>query len=91
MTTPMTTPITTSITPLSVYLPFNMDCLRGEFAPAKRGAGGPPAGAGRWLVVQDQKLLVVPDGDGFRLPAGATPESPPRAWRGRTRRGGSPC
>ena len=57
------------MTPLSVYLPFNMECLRGEFEPAKRG-GGPPTGVGRWLVVQDQKLLVVPEGDGFRLPAG---------------------
>ena len=66
----------TTMTPLSVYLPFNMDCLRGEFTPAKRG-GGPPAGTGRWLIVQDQKLLVVPDRDGFRLPAGATPEAPP--------------
>jgi NAD+ diphosphatase len=66
-----------TMTPLSVYLPFNVDCLRGEFAPAKRG-GGPPAGTGRWLIVQDQKLLVEPDGDGFGLPAGATPEAPPR-------------
>ena len=78
----MTTHMTTQQTPQSVYLPFNMDCLRGEFVPAKRGAGGPPAGAGRWLVVQDQKLLVVPDGDGFRLPAGATPEAPPRGLDG---------
>ena len=73
--------MTTTMTPLSVYLPFNMDCLRGEFTPAKRG-GGPPAGTGRWLIVQDQKLLAVPDGDGFRLPAGATPEAPPRGLDG---------
>ncbi|HSR23087.1 MAG TPA: hypothetical protein VLW53_06025, partial [Candidatus Eisenbacteria bacterium] len=64
------------MTPLSVYLPFNIDCLRGEFAPAKRG-GGPPAGVGRWLVVQDQKLLVAHDGDGFRLPTGEGPDAPP--------------
>src|SRR5207245_10630490 len=90
------------MTPLSVYLPFNMDCLRGEFEPAKRG-GGPPTGVGRWLVVQDQKLLVVPEGDGFRLPAGESPEAPPRGpgglgprrgrgtWgRGRCRAAGRP-
>src|SRR5260370_502676 len=37
------------MTPLSVYLPFNMDCLRGDFEPAKR-AGGAPAGGveGEW-------------------------------------------
>ena len=72
----------TTMTPLSVYLPFNMDCLRGEFEPAKRGGGGPRAGTGRWLIVQDQKLLVVPEGDGFCLPAGATPEAPPRGVDG---------
>jgi len=60
------------MTPLSVYLPFNVDCLRGDFTPAKRG-GGPPAGRGRWLVVQDQKLLVAPEGEGFRLVWDAVP------------------
>ncbi len=30
-------------TPLSVYLPFNRDCLRGAFVPAKRG--GPASAA----------------------------------------------
>src|SRR5690242_16689066 len=65
------------MTPLSVYLPFNVDCLRGDFTPAKRG-GGPPAGRGRWLVVQDQKLLVAPEGEGFRLPEGREPGAPPR-------------
>src|SRR4029434_1137576 len=67
--------------PLSVYLPFNMDCLRGDFAPAKRG-GGPPVGTGRWLIVQDQKLMVGPDGDSFRLPAGEAPGEPPRGMSG---------
>src|SRR5690242_21679351 len=65
------------MTPLSVYLPFNVDCLRGDFTPAKRG-GGPPAGRGRWLVVQDQKLLLAPEGEGFRLPEGREPGAPPR-------------
>ena len=47
------------MTPLSVYLPFNRDCLRGAFEPAKRG-GPAPSGPGQWLVVQDQHLLVSP-------------------------------
>jgi NAD+ diphosphatase len=57
------------VTPLAVYLPFNRDCLRGEFTPAKRG-GTPPDRRGHWLVVQDQKLVVADEGDGFRLPTG---------------------
>ena len=61
------------MTPLSVYLPFNRDCLRGEFTPAKRG-GVPPAPHGRWLIVQEQKLVVVPDGSGFGLPEGEAPK-----------------
>src|SRR5260370_22824956 len=69
------------MTALSVSPPYNMDCLGGEFEPAKQG-GGPPTGVGRWLVVQDQKLLVVPEGDGFRLPAGESPEAPPRGLDG---------
>ena len=59
-------------TPLSVYLPFNIDCLRGAFVPAKRGTK-PPSERGNWLIIQDQKLIVVPDGDRFRLPAGGRP------------------
>ncbi len=61
------------MTPLSVYLPFNRDCLRGGFVPAKRG-GAPAEPRGHWLIVQDQKLLVVPEGEGFRLPAGERPK-----------------
>jgi NAD+ diphosphatase len=60
-------------TPLSVYLPFNRDALRGEFEPAKSGAR-PPAREGHWLIVQDQGLLVEPAGEGFRLPRGAAPK-----------------
>jgi len=59
-------------TPLTVYLPFNMDCLRGTFVPAKRGTK-PPRANGKWLIVQDQKLVVVPDGESFRLPSGDRP------------------
>ena len=59
-------------TPLSVYLPFNRDCLGATFVPAKRGAK-PPEPNGHWLLVQDQRLLVVPDGATLRLPTGALP------------------
>lgn len=57
----------------AAWLPFNLDCLRGAFVPAKRGA--PPAEMrGHWVLVQDQHL-VVPDG-----PAPALPAGPPPAW-----------
>ncbi len=59
-------------TPLSVYLPFNRECLGAGFVPAKRG-GKPPEPSGRWLIIQEQRLIVVPDGAGFRLPAGPAP------------------
>src|SRR5437867_4108937 len=59
-------------TPLSVYLPFNRDCLRGAFIPAKP-ATPPPPERGHWLIVQEQGLIVVRDGDAFRLPHGDRP------------------
>ena len=59
-------------TPLSVYLPFNRESMRGAFAPAKRG-GAPPERRGHWLIVQGQGLVVVPDGAGHPLPAGPPP------------------
>ena len=59
-------------TPLSVYLPFNRDCLGDRFDPAKHGRR-PPEMAGHWLIVQEQRLLVVPDGKGLRLPSGPAP------------------
>src|SRR5256885_9673188 len=61
------------VTPTTVYLPFNRDCLRGEFVPAKHG-GPPPAQHGHWLLVQEQRLVVVPAGGGVRLPTGELPE-----------------
>lgn len=80
------------MTPLSVFLPFNRDCLRGAFEPAKGGAP-PPERQGRWLIVQDQHLLVVPDGEGFRLPEGPSPPGLPETeealWLGT--QGGVPC
>jgi NAD+ diphosphatase len=61
------------MTPESVYLPFNRDCLRGTFTPAKRGSK-PPEARGHWLIVQDQNLLVVADTDTPCLPQGALPD-----------------
>jgi NAD+ diphosphatase len=57
---------------MTVYLPFNRDCLRSNFVPAKTGAT-PPAPRGHWLLVQGQNLIVEPDGSSFRLPAGDCP------------------
>ncbi|MGE5619820.1 MAG: NAD(+) diphosphatase [Sphingomonadaceae bacterium] len=57
---------------LTVYLPFNVDCIAGSFVPAKRG-GPAPERFGHWLIVQDQGL-VVPDGPGLELPFGNRPE-----------------
>jgi NAD+ diphosphatase len=59
-------------TPLSVYLPFNRDCLRGAFVPAKRGASPPPF-SGHWLIVQEQNIAVVEDAGQLRLPVGESP------------------
>ena len=59
-------------TPLSVYLPFNRDCVGDAFVPAKQG-GKPPEVSGHWLIVQNQGLVVVPDGAGFVLPTGERP------------------
>jgi NAD+ diphosphatase len=65
-------------TPLTVNLPYNRDGLGAAFVPAKRGTKSPEAN-GHWLIVQEQRLIVVPDGAGFRLPRGDAPggfESP---------------
>jgi len=60
------------MTPLSVHLPFNRDCLRGEFVPAKHGTE-PPEPRGRWFLVQEQGLIVVADGSQLRVPEGDLP------------------
>ena len=39
------------MTPTTVYLPFNRDCLRGEFVPAKHGGPPPAPRAGKELGV----------------------------------------
>jgi NAD+ diphosphatase len=60
------------MTPHSVYLPFNRDCLKGTFEPAKRGSK-PPDPSGHWLIVQDQGLLVSRTGETLTLPGGECP------------------
>jgi NAD+ diphosphatase len=64
------------VIPLSVYLPFNRDCLGADFVPAKR-AGALPEARGHWLVVQDQGLLVATEGEQRRLPSGPRPAGLP--------------
>jgi len=59
-------------TPLTVHLPYNRDGLGATFVPAKRGAK-PAEANGHWLIVQDQRLVVIRDGYGFRLPKGLAP------------------
>jgi NAD+ diphosphatase len=75
-----------------VYLPFNRDCLRGAFVPAKRGLLS-PAMRGHWLIVQDQHLVVVPGADEPQLPAGELPSdlegATPPLWLGTYR--DTPC
>ena len=60
------------MTLLSVYLPFNRDCLRGAFVPAKHAAA-PPDPRGHWLIVQGQGLVVIPRAGNFALPSGECP------------------
>lgn len=79
--------------PLSVFLPFNRDCLRGAFVPAKP-ATAPPEPRGHWLIVQGQGLVVVPRGGGFALPTGECPPAldgrlGPARWLGTL--DGTPC
>ena len=58
--------------PLAAYLPFNRDCIKGGFEPAKRGAV-PGVPEGRWLILQEQSLVVSNDQHELALPAGARP------------------
>ncbi len=58
---------------LSLYLPFNRDCLREAFVPGKQ-ATAPAARRGHWVIVQDQHLVVCGDGADIRLPSGAVPD-----------------
>jgi NAD+ diphosphatase len=60
------------MTPHSVYLPFNRDCLGAGFEPAKHGTKLPDP-VGHWLIVHDQGLLVVREGEIMRLPSGECP------------------
>ena len=59
-------------TPLTAFLPFNIDCLKGQFVSAKGGGPTPPT-SGYWLIVQDQGL-VMPDAPELVLHVGDLPE-----------------
>ncbi len=60
---------------LPVYLPFNRESLVGRFVPSKN-ADPPTDRQGYWLLVQDNSLLVLEDGDGgrLRIPQGPLPD-----------------
>ena len=59
---------------LSVYLPFNRDCIGDGFVPGKQARAAPDR-EGHWVIVQDQHLVVCGEGDELRLPSGELPES----------------
>ncbi|MET0852794.1 MAG: NAD(+) diphosphatase [Candidatus Rokuibacteriota bacterium] len=61
-----------SATPMSVFLPFNREVLGPSFEPAK-SASSPPPQEGRWLLVQDQGLVLTGEEADPRLPEGALP------------------
>jgi NAD+ diphosphatase len=60
--------------PEAISLPFNCDCLTGEFVPA-RDLESPQERQGLWLLIQKQCLVVFENGTGadWRLPQGALP------------------
>ena len=58
--------------PIAAYLPFNRDCLKATFEPAKRGAVE-GVREGRWVIMQDQALVVGTDAHELALPTGARP------------------
>ncbi len=62
------------VKPKMISLPFNCDCLREEFVPA-RHLEGPLERRGFWFLIQKQCLLVLENGTGaeWRLPQGALP------------------
>ncbi len=81
------------MTPLTVYLPFNRDCLGDTFVPAKLSEAGLEP-RGHWLIVQGQGLVVLGEAAPFRLPVGDLPPG----FDGRLERplclgtlGGTPC
>ncbi len=81
------------MTPMSVYLPFNRECLGDAFVPGKHAAK-PPELRGHWILLQEQSLLVVRDGAELRFPTGERPAGVESSlehplWLGTFR--GTPC
>ena len=77
--------------PSTVNLPFNHEAVRDAFVPLLPGAGQPD-GAGYWVLLQGNALLVVADESGaLSLPCGELPAALPLAgeplcigfWRGK--------
>ena len=60
--------------PLSLYLPFNRESLKGKFVFGKN-LDTPGDRHGFWLVVQSQSLFVGEDGTSWRLPRGPLPKA----------------
>jgi NAD+ diphosphatase len=64
--------------PLTVYLPFNRESLRGRFVLGKNlDMAGDRHGF--WLLVQSQSLFVCQDGTSWQIPRGTLP----RAFEGK--------
>ncbi|HZV80818.1 MAG TPA: NAD(+) diphosphatase [Geobacteraceae bacterium] len=59
--------------PSTVNLPFNFDVIREGFRPLRPGDRA-PGGPGWWLPIQGNSLLVLPEGEGFRLHHGEMPD-----------------
>src|SRR3974390_570341 len=59
------------VKPEVISLPFNCECLTGEFVPA-RHLERPPERQGLWFLIQKQCLMVLEDGSEteWRLPQG---------------------
>lgn len=58
--------------PAAVNLPFNQEAVKDRFVPILPGAA-PLAGAGYWLIMQGNALVVSSEGGDLQLPFGPLP------------------